>query len=123
MEGQISSGSGKVSTANFQLKHLSTTEKRRLAFKALGFFWILSLASAPLPPIHWVTVPFFFFFGIYQFFKKMREPTHLEAFTAKCPECLQEVAIKSQVAENPLSFACPHCRYGLRLEWDEPKAI
>ncbi|MGZ3692924.1 MAG: hypothetical protein ACXWQO_01655 [Bdellovibrionota bacterium] len=122
MEGQISSGSGKVSRVTFQLKHLTETEKRKLALKSLGFFWLLSVVSIPLPPIHWVTVPGFFLFGIYQFFKKMREPTHLEPFVFPCPECGQEVPIKEQVAENPLGLACPHCRYALKLEWDEPAA-
>jgi hypothetical protein len=118
MEGQISSGSGKASSVTFQLKHLSAAEKRKLAFKSLGFFWLLSICSIPLPPIHWVTVPGFFLFGIYMFVKKTRQPTYFEPFTAKCPECGQDIPVKAQVAENPLSLACPHCRYGLKLDWE-----
>lgn len=117
MDGQISSGSGKTSTAHFELKQLTAEEKRKLAFKALGFCWLLAVATAPLPPIHWVTVPFFFFFGIYQFFKKLGQPTYFSPFEAPCPECGKEVPVKAQVMKNPLVFTCPHCRFNLRLEW------
>lgn len=122
MDGQINSGSGKTTTAHFQLKHLTQQEKRQLAFKALGLFWLLALITFPLPPIHWLTVPGFFLFGIYQFFKKLKEPTHLEAFTATCPECGKEIPMKAQVAKNPMDFVCPSCRYTLFLQWDESAA-
>lgn len=122
MDAQIDSSSGKTTHVNIELKHLSAAEKRQLAFKSLGFFWLLSVVSIPLPPIHWVTVPGFFLFGIYKFFQKLREPTHVLPFNGKCPECEKEFPVKEQVAVNPLAFVCPHCRYSLKLEWQEAKA-
>ena len=118
MEGRISSGGGNSTSVQFELRNLSRDEKRRAALKALGICWGLMVATAPLPPIHWVTVPFFFSFGIYQAMKKMREPTHFVPFSGTCPECGKEIPVAAQAVQNPLSFVCPHCRFQLRLSWD-----
>lgn len=117
MEGKIGSSSGKEIPVRVGLRTLGPEEKRGNALKALGLFWGLSLLSAPLPPIHWVTVPGFFLFGIYWAIRQLREGTYLEPFRFPCPECGQQVPVATQVARNPLSFVCPACRYHLRLEW------
>ena len=117
MDVKISSGSGKEITANVALHTLTQEEKRRNSVKALGLLWGLSLASLPLPPIHWVTVPGFFLFGIYWSVRKLREQEHFVASRFPCPECGQEVALPPQVARNPLVFVCPSCRYGLKLTY------
>jgi hypothetical protein len=119
VEGKISSSSGKEAAIQFSLRTLSSQERKKLALKALGTFWGLSLLTIPLPPIHWVTVPGFFFFGIYWAIRKLREDVHFEAFAFPCPECAQEVRVVPQVRRNPLAFVCPHCRYGLKLEFQE----
>jgi hypothetical protein len=84
--------------------------------KALGICWLISLCTIPLPPIHWVTVPFFFFYGIYRAVKKYREPEHFIPFTVPCPECEKPIEIEGRVVEIPLALVCPHCRFALKLE-------
>ena len=117
MEGKIGSSSGKEVSAEFSVRELSLPEKRTNAMKALGIFWGLSLVTIPLPPIHWITVPGFFLFGIYWAIRKLREGEYLEPFRFPCPECGNEVKVQEQEARNPLAFVCPSCRYHLRLEW------
>lgn len=117
MVGKINSSSGKELDVTFTIRHLSAEERKKNAMKGLGIFWGLSLVSIPLPPIHWVTVPGFFFFGIYWFFRKLRELDHFEKLEFPCPECSQEVKLPPQVVQNPLAFVCPHCRYGLKLSF------
>ena len=115
MEGKINSTSGKEAAVQFAIRQLSAPERKKIALKTLGVLWGLSLATIPLPPIHWVPVPGFFFFGIVQFLRKLREPAHFENLAFPCPECSQEVKLPPQVVQNPLAFVCPHCRYGLKL--------
>lgn len=118
MEGNISSSSGKSATVHFELRELSTQERRKNAFKGLGLFWGLSLAFAPLPPIHWVATPGFFLFGFYWAAKKYGQTTYLRAFSAECPECQGKVDVAERFAQSPTSLVCPHCRYNLKLEWE-----
>ena len=115
MEGTIRSTSGKESAISFSLRTLSGQERKAKALKALGTFWGLSLVTIPLPPIHWVTVPGFFFFGIYSALRKLREGVYFEELVFPCPECGAKVVQAPQVKRNPLAFVCPHCRYGLKL--------
>ncbi len=117
MEGKISSTSGKDTNVQFSLRTLSARERKRIALKALGTCWGLSLATAPLPPIHWVTVPGFFIFGIYWSLRKLRELVHFEEIIFPCVECGKKVKVAPQVVRNPLEFVCPHCRYGLKLSF------
>lgn len=117
MDARISSSSGKETAVSLRFRVLPPDEKRRNALKGLGFFWGLAVLSAPLPPIHWVTVPGFFLFGIYWGFRRLRELEHTEELRFPCPECGQEAGLPAQVARNPLPFVCPACRYGLTLAW------
>lgn len=117
MEGKIVSSSGKETPVQFSVRTLNAQEKRKNALKGLGLFWGLAVASAPLPPIHWVTVPGFFLFGIYWGLRKLKEAETLEPFAYPCPECGKEARVETQPARNPLAFVCPHCRYGLKLSW------
>ena len=121
MEGTISTSSGRELKIPFGLRTLSQEERRRHAFKALGICWGISVLSAPLPPIHWVTVPGFFVFGIVLCLRKLREGVFLEELAFPCPECQKEVKLAPQVKKNPLDFVCPHCRYGMKLSWMEEK--
>ncbi len=117
MDVKISSSSGKETQAQVAIRTLSPEEKRANALKGLGIFWGLSLVTLPLPPLHWVTVPGFFLFGIYWGLKKLKEGETFEPARFPCPECGQEVPLQAQAARNPLAFVCPSCRYGLKLYW------
>jgi hypothetical protein len=117
VEGKISSTGGKEAQVHFTIRTLTKQERKKNALKGLGIFWGLMIATLPLPPIHWVTVPGFFLFGIYWSLKKLRESEHFENLRFPCPECGKEVALPPQVVRNPLAFVCPSCRYGLKLEF------
>jgi len=63
VDAQISSSSGKKVGVALEPRIRPVGDRRVAALKGLGIGWGISLVTAPLPPIHWVTVPFFFFFG------------------------------------------------------------
>ncbi len=117
MDAKISSSSGKELPVAFSIRALSPEEKRKNALKGLALCWALALFSLPLPPIHWVTVPGGFLFGIYWFFYKLKQGEYFEPAVFACPECGGEVPLAAQPAQNPLAFVCPACRYGLKLSY------
>jgi hypothetical protein len=95
---------------------LSAAEKRKNALKGLGLCWLISIVTIPLPPIHWVTVPFFFFFGFYWAFRKLREGTYSEAFTFSCPECSKPVNVAARPYSPRWEAVCPSCKFNLKIE-------
>ena len=115
MEGLVKSSSGKATTVHFSIRTLGAAERRRLALKGLGICWGLALATLPLPPIHWVTVPFFFLFGFYWAGRKYREDLHFMPFRFSCPECTKEVPVPEQAVRGRLEIICSECKYGLKL--------
>jgi DNA-directed RNA polymerase subunit RPC12/RpoP len=117
VEGLIKSSGGKSVTIPLEFRILSLEERRRAAWKGLGINWGLSLAFLPLPPVHWLATPFFFFFGFYWASKKYREEKYLKELNFNCPECNSAVSFKEQPAKNSKEINCPHCRYLLRLTW------
>ena len=117
MEGKISTSSGKEISVEVGIRQLGKEEQKKHALKALAICWGISLATIPLPPLHWVTVPGFFIAGFVMFFRKLREPAYFEHVAFKCPECGAAVEVPPQVVQNPLAFVCPQCRYGLKLSF------
>jgi hypothetical protein len=115
VDALVKSSSGKETRTSFDIRALDAQEKRKNALKGLGICWLISIVTIPLPPIHWVTVPFFFFFGFYWAWRKLREGTYSEAFSFPCPGCQQTV----QVAARPLApqweAVCPNCKYSLKI--------
>ncbi len=112
----LSSSSGKSNSCDLTIRFLAPEERRKLALKSLGLFWAISLGTIPLPPIHWVSVPFFFGFGIYSFQKKIREVSRLAAFSVICPECAKTIGCPEQSLKSPILLTCPHCRFNLKLQ-------
>ncbi len=113
MSARIKSVGGKETAISLDWRVLDVAERRKRALKALGIFWGLSVATAPLPPIHWVTVPFFFFFGIYQGVRKWRYEKEVLPFSFACPECQKEVKVPATSPPTNWQVICPSCRYGL----------
>lgn len=115
MDALIKSSNGKETSASFGLRALDAREKRKNALKGLGICWLISLLTAPLPPIHWVTVPFFFFFGFYWAWRKLNEGTYSESFTFSCPECQGPVQVAARPIASSWEAVCPSCRFSLRI--------
>jgi predicted RNA-binding Zn-ribbon protein involved in translation (DUF1610 family) len=115
LAANLSSSSGKTTATKLTIRFLHPDERRKHAFKTLGLFWAISLGSIPLPPIHWVTVPGFFLYGIYAFQKKLREAELLAASSFTCPECGKTIDSPEQSLKMPIAITCPHCHFNLKL--------
>lgn len=116
MDAQIKSSTGKEARAAVEFRQLAPSERRKRALQGLAICWGLAVLTAPLPPIHWVTVPFFFFFGFYWAAKKYRETVYLKPLSFPCPECAGAVTMPEQPWRERMEAICPHCRFRLRVE-------
>lgn len=115
MRAQIKSNSGKEVLTPIETRALDTAERRKNALKGLGLCWLISLVTLPLPPIHWVTTPFFFFFGFYWAVRKMREGTFVREFHFSCPECNARVEVKERPLAPTWEAVCPTCKFSLKI--------
>jgi hypothetical protein len=116
MNAEISSTTGKMAQAEVHLRVLPAQEKRKRAFKALGLCWAAMIITAPLPPIHWVTVPGFFIAGIYLFFRILRQGEHILPFSFACPECGKPVEVAARPVTEEWEQVCPSCHYSLEVK-------
>lgn len=115
MDAEIRSTTGKTLHADVAIRTLPATEKRKKAFKALALCWGASVITAPLPPIHFATVPGFFLLGIYLFFRRLNEGQYTEPFSFQCPECSQPVAVAARPVSEEWEQVCPACHYSLQV--------
>ncbi|RYZ97430.1 MAG: hypothetical protein EOP11_22035 [Proteobacteria bacterium] len=115
MNAEISSTTGKIAHAEVQLRVLPAPEKRKRAFKALGLCWAAMIATAPLPPIHFATVPGFFIAGIYLFFRILRQGEHILPFSFACPECSKPIEVAARPVTEEWEQVCPSCHYSLEV--------
>ena len=115
MNAEVRSTTGKVTKVEFPLRTLPAAEKRRAAFKALGLCWLAMIVTAPLPPIHWVSVPGCFVAGLYLFFRRLRENSHVEPFSFACPECGKTVDVAERSYDPEWEQVCPQCHFSLQV--------
>ena len=112
----LASSTGKNKELNLHISIMEGPERRKRAFKTLGLFVLLSLVSAPLPPIHWLTVPGFLLLGLYRFSQILQTPQILPSQELPCPECEKNFSLKEQYYQDFLALSCPNCGYNLQLK-------
>lgn len=115
MEATIQSTTGKTRQVPVSIRVLPTSEKQKKAWKALGLCWLAMVISAPLPPVHWVSVPGLFIAGIYLFVRRLREGEYTEPFAFACPECGKEVPVKARPVSEEWEQVCPSCHHSLQV--------
>lgn len=116
MDAQIRSTTGKSLSVPMHVRVLPAQEKRKRAIKALAFCWIAMVVTAPLPPIHWVSVPALFIAGIYMFFRKLSEKEHVEPFSFTCPECGKPIEVAARPFAEEWEQVCPSCHFSLQVQ-------
>lgn len=103
-------------TEGFILVHLFTQRERmQQALKKLALFWGISLLSILIPVFHFVTVPLFFFLGIFFAFRSSKSEGQVTGGLNTCPHCQAKVEIKKAELQWPLSEICQSCTRVLRI--------
>ena len=88
----------------------------RRALKVLGKWWGIAILSVFIPVAHFVLVPSFFLFGLFQFSQRLGADEVPHDARGICPDCgadqRLELAARWRV---PQLVTCRDCHRGLRL--------
>jgi len=102
---------GTVTVISFDQK-----ARTRRALKALGTFWACAVGSVFIPVAHFLLVPGFFIFAIFQFFQRLGTPELGKGATGICPDCGAEQKLDLPPRwKVPQQVTCKNCQRGLQL--------
>jgi hypothetical protein len=92
------------------------SDRMKLVLKKLAIFWSISVLSILIPVFHFVTVPLFFFLGIFFAYKSSKSEGKVLSGETTCPHCQNKVIVKEAELQWPLSEICQNCARVLRIE-------
>lgn len=101
------------------IQDFSRSDRALQAFKKLGLFWGIALLSILIPVFHFVTVPLFFFLGLFFAFRSYKAEGKVLGGETFCPHCQYPVKIKPTELLWPLSEICQNCTRVIRIERKE----
>lgn len=93
-----------------------SSDRTKLILKKLAMFWGISILSILIPVFHFVTVPLFFFLGIFFAYRSSKSEGRVLSGKTHCPHCQSEVLVKEAELQWPLSEICQSCARVLRIE-------
>lgn len=86
------------------------------ALRGLGTWWGAALASVFVPVAHFILVPSFLGYGVWQFAARLGTTELVTEAKGICPDCgaAQDLTLAAQW-RTPQPVTCSTCRRGLRL--------
>ena len=107
---------GAPTNGTVTVQEFSRDERVRRALGALGKWWGIALLSVFIPVAHFILVPSFLLYGIWQFAQRIGTTTQTIDAHGVCPDCRAEQTLELAVrwrVPQPVSFR--NCHRGLRL--------
>lgn len=98
-----------------QVTPLSLGQRLFRAGKTLLLLWLVALACAPLPGLHFVLVPGFFVSGLVVAVLKVRAVVRVDERAVPCPKCGTLVPVEAGTVGWPARLLCPECSARLVL--------
>ncbi|WP_413944560.1 hypothetical protein [Bdellovibrio sp. HCB-162] len=98
------------------IKHFSPPERMSQALKKLALFWGIALVSVLIPVFHFVTVPLFFFLGLFFARRTYKSEGRVLSGETRCPHCQTEVKVKPAELQWPITEICQNCARVVRIE-------
>jgi hypothetical protein len=94
-----------------------TREQRwRRALAAVGKWWGVALLSVFIPIAHFLLVPSFLMYGMWQFSQRLGTVERVSRARGICPDCGTEQLLELAPRwRAPQPVTCRHCHRGLRL--------
>lgn len=91
-------------------------ERWRRALQGLGTWWGAALVSVLVPVAHFILVPSFLGYGVWQFAQRLGTTELVTAARGTCPDCGAEQPFELAAQwRTPQPVTCGACRRGLRL--------
>ena len=91
-------------------------ERVRRAFAGLGKWWGIAVVSVLIPVAHFVLVPSFLAYGVWQVFQRLGTVELVIEARGTCPDCGAEQALDLAARwRAPQPVTCRLCHRGLQL--------
>jgi hypothetical protein len=112
----LSGYSGSPTAGTVTVQEFSREERVRRALGGLGTWWGIALGSVFIPVAHFLLVPSFLLYGLWQFAQRLGTTSRATGARGICPDCgaeqVLELAPRWRV---PQPVTCRNCQRGLRL--------
>lgn len=105
----------KSTSAEAQVREYTPKERSTRALKVLGGFWAGSLASIPVPVLHFVLLPGLFIAGPFMAWSQYKKEIKIESVAGTCPECKKDLTYRNISGSWPLLQICSHCAQQIYL--------
>jgi hypothetical protein len=108
--------SGAPTEGTVTVQEFSREERVRRALGGLGKWWAIALGSVLIPVAHFLLVPSFLLYGIWQFVQRLGTTSLATEAHGICPDCHTEQALELATRwQVPQPVTCRNCHRGLRL--------
>ena len=108
--------SGQPTEGTVMVQEFSRDERVRRALGALGKWWGIALLSVFIPVAHFILVPSFLLYGIWQFAQRLGTASLASGARGVCPDCHTEQTLELAGRWSvPQPVTCRNCHRGLRL--------
>lgn len=98
------------------VQEFSKDERVRRALGGLGKWWGIALLSVFIPVAHFILVPSFLLYGIWQFAQRLGTTSRAIDAHGVCPDCHAEQTLELAARWRvPQPVTCRSCHRGLRL--------
>ena len=113
----MSGYSGRTTGTRVQLRIFDHRERVRRGVTALGVAWAAAIGSVFIPIAHFLLVPGFFLYGLYELRARLRTEALLELADGECPDCgLAQRFELSGRWSTPAETKCRQCSRRLVID-------
>jgi len=107
---------GEATRGTVTIREFNREQRMRRAFAGLGKWWGVALLSVLVPVAHFVLVPSFLLYGVWQFFQRLGTAELATDARGTCPDCGAEQTLELAPRwRSPQPVTCKQCNRGLRL--------
>ena len=112
----LSGYSGSPTQGTVTVQEFSKDERVRRALRGLGEWWGIALLSVFIPVAHFILVPSFLLYGLWQFVQGLGTSSLATDAHGVCPDCHTEQTLELATRWRvPQPVTCRSCHRGLRL--------
>ena len=112
----LSGYSGQPTRGTVTIHEFRREQRARRAFAVLGKWWGVALLCVFIPVAHFVLVPSFLAYGLWQFFQRLGTAELATDARGTCPDCGAEQLLDLAPRwRAPQPVTCRQCHRGLRL--------
>lgn len=107
---------GNPTRGTVTIREFNREQRMRRALEGLGKWWGVALLSVFIPVAHFVLVPSFLLYGMWQLFQRLGTAELATDAHGTCPDCGTDQTLELAPRwRAPQPVTCKQCHRGLRL--------